>query len=61
MNTDNLTLRYFDAEMRYLREAGNRFFALYADIHLFTQITLILQPTGRSLRWSENHSQRIPG
>ena len=39
----------------------HRFFALYADIHLFTQITLILQPTGRSLRWSENHSQRIPG
>lgn len=42
-------------------EMLNRFFALYADIHLFTQITLILQPTGRSLRWSENHSQRIPG
>jgi type VI secretion system protein ImpG len=42
-------------------EMLNRFFALYADIHLFTQVTLVLQPTGRSLRWSENHSQRIPG
>ncbi|MHC8318625.1 type VI secretion system baseplate subunit TssF [Pseudomonas sp. LB3P31] len=42
-------------------EMLNRFFALYADIHLFNQLTLILQPTGKCLRWSENHSQRIPG
>ncbi|TCW00151.1 type VI secretion system baseplate subunit TssF [Biostraticola tofi] len=42
-------------------ELLNRFFALYADIHLFTQLTLILQPTGKCLRWKENHSQRIPG
>ncbi|WP_164569006.1 type VI secretion system baseplate subunit TssF, partial [Pseudomonas viridiflava] len=25
MSMDNLTLRYFDAEMRYLREAGKEF------------------------------------
>lgn len=37
------------------------FFALYADIHLFNQLTLILQPTGKCLRWNENHNQRIPG
>lgn len=42
-------------------EMLNRFFALYADIHLYTQLTLILQPTGKCLRWNENHSQRIPG
>ncbi|CDF84144.1 type VI secretion protein [Pseudomonas knackmussii B13] len=42
-------------------EMLNRFFALYADIHLFNQLTLILQPSGKSLRWNENHSQRIPG
>ncbi|MFJ3261743.1 type VI secretion system baseplate subunit TssF [Pseudomonas sp. NPDC086581] len=42
-------------------EMLNRFFALYADIHLFNQLTLILQPTGKCLRWNENHSQRIPG
>ncbi|WP_196766233.1 type VI secretion system baseplate subunit TssF [Pseudomonas putida] len=42
-------------------EMLSRFFALYADIHLCTQLTLILQPTGRCLRWSEHHSQRIPG
>ncbi len=42
-------------------EMLSRFFALYADIHLFNQLTLILQPTGNCLRWNENHSQRIPG
>lgn len=42
-------------------EMLSRFFALYADIHLCTQLTMILQPTGRCLRWSEHHSQRIPG
>ncbi|WEK28032.1 MAG: type VI secretion system baseplate subunit TssF [Candidatus Pseudomonas phytovorans] len=42
-------------------EMLSRFFALYADIHLCTQLTLILQPTGRCLRWNEHHSQRIPG
>ncbi|MCO6060488.1 type VI secretion system baseplate subunit TssF [Pseudomonas sp. MOB-449] len=42
-------------------EMLSRFFALYADIHLFNQLTLILQPTGKCLRWNEQHSQRIPG
>lgn len=42
-------------------ELLSRFFALYADIHLFNQLTLILQPSGECLRWNENHSQRIPG
>jgi len=42
-------------------EMLHRFFGLYADIHLFNQLTLILQPSGKCLRWNENHSQRIPG
>jgi type VI secretion system protein ImpG len=42
-------------------EMLNRFFALYADIHLYNQLTLILQPTGKCLEWTENHSQRVPG
>ena len=42
-------------------EMLSRFFALYADIDLFNQLTLILQPTGKCLRWNENHSQRITG
>jgi type VI secretion system protein ImpG len=28
---DNLTLRYFDAEMRYLREAGQEFAQAFPD------------------------------
>lgn len=31
MTTDNLTLRYFDAEMRYLREAGKEFAQAFPD------------------------------
>jgi len=42
-------------------EMLHRFFALYADIHLFNQLTLVLQPTGKRLRWRENHSQHVPG
>jgi len=50
-----------DGDIHLFGEMLNRFFALYADIHLFNQLTLILQPTGKCLRWNENHSQRIPG
>lgn len=50
-----------EGDISLFGEMLNRFFALYADIHLCTQLTLILQPTGRCLRWNENHSQRIPG
>lgn len=42
-------------------EMLNRFFERYADVHLFNQLTLVLQPSGKCLRWKENHSQRIPG
>ncbi len=42
-------------------ELLSRFFAQYADIHLFNQLTLILQPQDKYLRWRENHSQRVPG
>ncbi|MDF3934174.1 type VI secretion system baseplate subunit TssF [Pseudomonas citronellolis] len=50
-----------EGDISLFGELLNRFFALYADIHLFNQLTLILQPTGKCLRWNENHSQRIPG
>lgn len=42
-------------------ELLSRFFAQYADIHLFNRLTLILHPQDKCLRWSENHSQRVPG
>ncbi|PKH16351.1 type VI secretion system baseplate subunit TssF [Pseudomonas fluorescens] len=50
-----------EGDISLFGEMLNRFFSLYADIHLYTQLTLILQPTGKCLRWNENHSQRIPG
>ncbi|MBY8949585.1 type VI secretion system baseplate subunit TssF [Pseudomonas sp. SH10-3B] len=50
-----------EGDISLFGEMLNRFFALYADIHVYTQLTLILQPTGKCLRWNENHSQRIPG
>ncbi|MNJ11226.1 hypothetical protein D3C77_53950 [compost metagenome] len=50
-----------EGDISLFGEMLNRFFALYADIHLFNQLTLILQPTGKCLRWNENHNQRIPG
>ncbi|WP_038995220.1 type VI secretion system baseplate subunit TssF [Pseudomonas putida] len=50
-----------EGDISLFGEMLNRFFALYADIHLCNQLTLILQPTGKCLRWNENHSQRIPG
>ncbi|HCB0088745.1 TPA: type VI secretion system baseplate subunit TssF [Klebsiella variicola subsp. variicola] len=39
----------------------NRFFALYADMNQFNQLTLIVQPEGKCIRWKENHSLRLPG
>lgn len=50
-----------EGDISLFGEMLHRFFDLYADIHLFNQLTLILQPTGKCLRWNENHSQRIPG
>ncbi|MGV8003626.1 type VI secretion system baseplate subunit TssF [Photorhabdus temperata subsp. temperata] len=50
-----------DGDIFLFGEMLNRFFALYADIHLFTQLTLLLQPSEKCLRWKENHNQRIPG
>ena len=50
-----------EGDISLFGEMLNRFFNLYADIHVFNQLTLIVQPTGKCLRWNENHSQRIPG
>ncbi|MEB0864613.1 type VI secretion system baseplate subunit TssF [Citrobacter youngae] len=50
-----------EGDIHLFGEMLNRFFALYADIHLFNQLTLIIQPAGKSLRWKENHNQRLPG
>lgn len=58
LNADNFA---GEGDVNLFGEMLHRFFGLYADIHLFNQLTLVLQPTGKRLRWRENHSQHIPG
>lgn len=58
LNADNFA---GEGDVTLFGEMLHRFFALYADVHLFNQLTLVLQPTGKRLRWKENHSQHIPG
>lgn len=58
LNADNFA---GEGDVALFGEMLHRFFALYADVHLFNQLTLVLQPTGKRLRWKENHSQHIPG
>lgn len=50
-----------EGDVNLFGEMLHHFFGLYADIHLFNQLTLVLQPTGKRLRWRENHSQHVPG
>jgi type VI secretion system protein ImpG len=58
LNADNFAGA---GDVNLFGELLHRFFTLYADIHVFNQLTLVLQPTGERLRWRENHSTRIPG
>lgn len=58
LNTDNFA---GEGDVNLFGEMLHCFFRLYADIHLFNQLTLLLQPGGKRLRWQENHSQHVPG
>lgn len=58
LNADNFA---GEGDVNLFGEMLHRFFALYADVHLFNQLTLVLQPTGKRLRWKENHSLHVPG
>ena len=48
LNMDNFA---GEGDVNLFGEMLHRFFALYADVHLFNQLTLVLQPTGKRLRW----------
>ncbi|TNV23007.1 type VI secretion system baseplate subunit TssF [Buttiauxella sp. B2] len=58
LNMDNFA---GEGDVNLFGEMLHRFFGLYADIHLYNQLTLVLQPTGKRLRWRETHSQHVPG
>jgi type VI secretion system protein ImpG len=50
-----------EGDVHLFGEMLNRFFALYADMNQFNQLTLIVQPEGKCIRWKENHCPRLPG
>ncbi|HDS4948580.1 type VI secretion system baseplate subunit TssF [Klebsiella aerogenes] len=50
-----------EGDIHLFGEMLNRFFALYADMNQFNQLTLIVQPEGKCIRWKENHNPRLPG
>lgn len=50
-----------EGDIHLFGEMLNRFLALYADMNQFNQLTLIIQPEGKCIRWKENHSPRLPG
>ncbi|ELY4573058.1 type VI secretion system baseplate subunit TssF [Cronobacter turicensis] len=50
-----------EGDVHLFGELLNRFFALYADMNQFNQLTLIVQPEGKCIRWKENHCPRLPG
>lgn len=48
-----------EGDYRFFGEFLSQFHAQYADIHLFNKITLVVEPEGRRLVWSEKHSKRL--
>ncbi|EOI3470737.1 type VI secretion system baseplate subunit TssF [Cronobacter turicensis] len=50
-----------EGDVHLFGELLNRFFALYADMNQFNQLTLNVQPEGKCIRWKENHCPRLPG
>jgi len=50
-----------EGDLHLFGELLNRFFALYTDMNQFNQLTLIVQPEGKCIRWKENHCPRLPG
>ena len=50
-----------DGDIHLFGEMLNRFLSLYADMNQFIQLSLIIRPEGKCIRWKENHSQRLPG
>nr|WP_318383998.1 type VI secretion system baseplate subunit TssF [uncultured Enterobacter sp.] len=49
-----------EGDIHLFGEMLNRFFALYTDMNQFNQLTLIIQPEGKCIRWKENHCPRLP-
>ncbi|EOX8193521.1 type VI secretion system baseplate subunit TssF [Escherichia coli] len=50
-----------EGDVHLFGEMLSRFLSLYADMNQFNQLTLIVQPEGKCIRWKENHNLRLPG
>lgn len=47
-----------EGDVMLFGELLHQFFALYADINLFTQLSLILLPTGKKITWASSKTSR---
>ena len=47
-----------EGDLQLFGELLHRFFAAYADMNLFTQLILLLQPSGQKLTWAPSKSDR---
>ncbi|AKJ42110.1 type VI secretion protein ImpG [Pragia fontium] len=49
-----------EGDISLFGELLHQFFALYADLNLFTRLTLVLLPTGKRLTWNDSKTARSP-
>ncbi|TCK39420.1 type VI secretion system protein ImpG [Paraburkholderia sp. BL8N3] len=49
-----------DGDVHLFGELLHRFFALYAEINLFTQLAVISLPSGARIGWPPSHAERSP-
>ncbi|AWH87252.1 type VI secretion system baseplate subunit TssF [Limnobaculum parvum] len=49
-----------EGDVALFGELLHQFFALYADLNLFTRLTLVLLPTGKRLKWTDSKTVRSP-
>ncbi|SAK97359.1 type VI secretion protein [Caballeronia arationis] len=49
-----------EGDVHLFGELLHRFFALYAEINLFTQLAIVSLPTGKRIEWAASHAERAP-
>lgn len=47
-----------EGDVMLFGELLHQFFALYADVNLFTQLTLIILPTGKKVTWNQSKTSK---
>jgi type VI secretion system protein ImpG len=49
-----------DGDVHLFGELLHRFFALYAEINLFTQLVIVSLPSGWRIEWPASRAERLP-